>query len=267
MEFKPSNKRHYTTKSQQKYKKKYQPRKYPLLTRKKTAKNLYMTNQERQVWGDKWEVVGKSRKNYKNKNKKNDPENATTSASTTDSDATDDELGFELNWNQIPMQIQGEEEWPTLEISESLDKNIQMEREKPVEMFPSMEQINNMSKECHISNFNYSFTLSTNSSVSHKEYVSVDKVFYYVTLGGMVSNEDMEDVKVWVQRAVDSFIRNKKIEPAEVETVYIRVPRPFDGRDDVYRVPRYLPIHYPAIAKGCINWAAANSEKIIYLKV
>ena len=50
----------------------------------------------------------------------------------------------------------------------------------------------------------------------------------------------------------------------EIERVYIRVSRPFDGKDDVYQVRRYMPEHYSAIAKGCINWATMNTHKITY---
>jgi hypothetical protein len=119
------------------------------------------------------------------------------------------------------------------------------------------------SVECNTPQFNHSFTLSTSYSMSNKEYIDVEKVFIYVTLGATLTKQDMNDVREWVRRSVDSFNRTRK-NKEELENIYIRVSRPFDGKDDVYQVKRYMPEHYPAIAKACINWAVANNNKLIY---
>lgn len=120
-----------------------------------------------------------------------------------------------------------------------------------------------LSVECNIPYFNKTFHLATSYSISNKEYIDVEKVFYYVTLGAIVNKKDMLEVREWVRRSVESFNRvNKK--SVELEKVYIRVSRPFDGKDDVYQVIRYMPEHYSAIAKGCINWAVANNTKLLY---
>lgn len=119
------------------------------------------------------------------------------------------------------------------------------------------------SVECNTPHFNHTFSISTSYSISNKEYIDVEKVFYYVTLGGIVNKKDMAEVQEWVKRSVDAYNRNNKNND-EIERVYIRVHRPFDGKDDVYQVRRYMPEHYSAIAKGCINWATMNTHKITY---
>ena len=127
----------------------------------------------------------------------------------------------------------------------------------------SKEVISAPSVECNTPQFNHTFRISTSYSISNKEYIDVEKVFYYVTLGGVINKKDMIEVQEWVRRSVDAYTRNKKNND-EIERVYIRVSRPFDGKDDVYQVRRYMPEHYSAIAKGCINWATMNTHKITY---
>ena len=117
--------------------------------------------------------------------------------------------------------------------------------------------------ECNTPYFNHTFSITTSYSISNKEFIDVEKVFYYVTLGGIINPTDLSDLREWVRRSVDSFNRAAK-KSTELETVYIRISRPFDGKDDIYKVRRYMPEHYPAIAKGCINWAVMNNEKINY---
>ncbi len=116
---------------------------------------------------------------------------------------------------------------------------------------------------CNTPIFNHNFNISTSYSISNKEYVDVERVFYYVTLGGVVNKTDMLEVREWVKRSVDAYNRSRKI-TSEIEKVYVRVSRPFDGKDDVYQIKRYMPEHYSAIAKGCINWATLNTHKITY---
>lgn len=118
--------------------------------------------------------------------------------------------------------------------------------------------------ECNTPRFDHSFHVATSYSISNKEYIDVEKVFYYVTLGAIVNKKDMLEVREWVRRSVESFIRSSK-KSIELEQVYIRVSRPFDGKDDIYQVTRYMPEHYSAIAKGCINWAASNNTKLLYI--
>ena len=130
----------------------------------------------------------------------------------------------------------------------------------------SKEVISAPSVECNTPQFNHTFRISTSYSISNKEYIDVEKVFYYVTLGGVINKKDMIEVQEWVRRSVDAYTRNKKNND-EIERVYIRVSRPFDGKDDVYQVRRYMPEHYSAIAKGCINWATMNTHKITYPSV
>ena len=125
------------------------------------------------------------------------------------------------------------------------------------------EVISAPSVECNTPQFNHTFSISTSYSISNKEYIDVEKVFYYVTLGGVINKKDMIEVQEWVRRSVDAYTRNKKNKD-EIDNVYIRVSRPFDGKDDVYQVRRYMPEHYSAIAKGCINWATMNTHKITY---
>ncbi len=117
--------------------------------------------------------------------------------------------------------------------------------------------------ECNTPVFDHSFKIATSYSVSNKEYVDVENVFYYVTLGGIVNKKDMIEVREWVRRSVDAYNRNLK-KTTEIEYVYVRVSRPFDGKDDIYQIRRYMPEHYSSIAKGCINWATLNSHKISY---
>lgn len=117
--------------------------------------------------------------------------------------------------------------------------------------------------ECNTPIFNHNFNISTSYSISNKEFVDVERVFHYVTLGGVVNKKDMLEVREWVRRSVDAYNRSRKI-TTEVEKVYVRVSRPFDGKDDVYQIRRYMPEHYSAIAKGCINWATLNTHKITY---
>jgi len=128
------------------------------------------------------------------------------------------------------------------------------------------EVISAPSVECNTPQFNHTFSISTSYSISNKEYIDVEKVFYYVTLGGVINKKDMIEVQEWVRRSVDAYTRNKKNKD-EIDNVYIRVSRPFDGKDDVYQVRRYMPEHYSAIAKGCINWATMNTHKITYPSV
>ena len=120
--------------------------------------------------------------------------------------------------------------------------------------------------ECNSSCFDHTFHLPMSYSISNKEYIDVERVFYYVTLGAIVNKGDMLEVREWVRRSVESLNRlnNRSV---ELEKVYIRVSRPFDGKDDVYQVIRYMPEHYSAIAKGCINWAVANNTKLSYVPV
>lgn len=117
--------------------------------------------------------------------------------------------------------------------------------------------------ECNTPIFNHNFNISTSYSISNKEFVDVERVFHYVTLGGVVNKKDMLEVREWVRRSVDAYNRSRKI-TTEIEKVYVRVSRPFDGKDDVYQIRRYMPEHYSAIAKGCINWATLNTHKITY---
>lgn len=119
--------------------------------------------------------------------------------------------------------------------------------------------------ECNTPIFNHNFNISTSYSISNKEFVDVERVFHYVTLGGIINKKDMLEVREWVRRSVDAYNRSKKI-TTEIEKVYVRVSRPFDGKDDVYQIRRYMPEHYSAIAKGCINWATLNTHKITYPK-
>ena len=119
--------------------------------------------------------------------------------------------------------------------------------------------------ECNTPIFNHNFNISTSYSISNKEFVDVERVFHYVTLGGVVNKKDMLEVREWVRRSVDAYNRSRKI-TTEIEKVYVRVSRPFDGKDDVYQIRRYMPEHYSAIAKGCINWATLNTHKITYPK-
>ena len=117
--------------------------------------------------------------------------------------------------------------------------------------------------ECNTPIFNHNFNISTSYSISNKEFVDVERVFHYVTLGGIINKKDMLEVREWVRRSVDAYNRSRKI-TTEIEKVYVRVSRPFDGKDDVYQIRRYMPEHYSAIAKGCINWATLNTHKITY---
>jgi hypothetical protein len=117
--------------------------------------------------------------------------------------------------------------------------------------------------ECNTPQFNHNFNISTSYSISNKEYLDVERVFYYVTLGGIINKNDMLEVREWVKRSVDAYNRSKKI-TTEIQKIYVRVSRPFDGKDDVYQIRRYMPEHYSAIAKGCINWATLNTHKITY---
>ena len=117
--------------------------------------------------------------------------------------------------------------------------------------------------ECNTPIFNHNFNISTSYSISNKEFVDVERVFHYVTLGGIINKKDMLEVREWVRRSVDAYNRSRKI-TTEIEKVYVRVSRPFDGKDDVYQIRRYMPEHYSAIAKGCINWATMNTHKITY---
>ena len=119
--------------------------------------------------------------------------------------------------------------------------------------------------ECNTPIFNHNFNISTSYSISNKEFVDVERVFHYVTLGGIINKKDMLEVREWVRRSVDAYNRSRKI-TTEIEKVYVRVSRPFDGKDDVYQIRRYMPEHYSAIAKGCINWATLNTHKITYPK-
>jgi len=125
------------------------------------------------------------------------------------------------------------------------------------------EVISAPSVECNTAQFDHTFRISTAYSISNKEYIDVERVFYYVTLGGIINKQDMIEVQEWVRRSVDAYNRMKK-KTDEIEKVYVRVTRPFDGKDEVYQVRRYMPEHYSAIAKGCINWATMNTHKITY---
>jgi len=136
-------------------------------------------------------------------------------------------------------------------------------KSQSVNNWRSKEVISAPSVECNTPQFNHTFRISKSYSISNKEYIDVEKVFYYVTLGGVINKKDMIEVQEWVRRSVDAYTRNKKNND-EIERVYIRVSRPFDGKDDVYQVRRYMPEHYSAIAKGCINWATMNTHKITY---
>jgi len=146
------------------------------------------------------------------------------------------------------------------------DESLETTNDSSNWMYPSVNENKISSTECNSANFNHEFKITTNYSISNKEYISVEKVFYYVTLGGIISNHDMLEVNEWVEKSVNAVVKSKK-QNSELEKVFIRVSRPFDGVDNIYHIKRYLPIHYSAIAKGCINWAVLNSSKIIYPRV
>lgn len=149
------------------------------------------------------------------------------------------------------------------EMSSTRFQNNKINQTESDKNWREQQDVNTLCIECNTPRFNHSFTMTTSYSISNKEYIDVEKVFQYVTLGATITKKDMIDVREWVRRSVESFNRNRKNND-EIETVYVRVSRPFDGKDDIYQVKRYMPEHYSAIAKACINWSVANNTRLIY---
>ncbi len=111
-------------------------------------------------------------------------------------------------------------------------------------------------------NFILNQKLTLKTSLENKSYLCIKSVFRYVTLGGEINKKDYIELQEWVRRSVESYFRQHKQE-WDIPKIIVSAENE-NGSTRIDRIYHYKLVHYPMIAKACINWANLHKSNIIF---